>query len=150
MNSFAVLAALVCGGLLAVQVGVNSALRVRLGHPIVAALISFLIGTIGLLLYLLVRPPGPGTWPSREMVRQGPWWIWTGGLLGAVYVASAAALAPRLGAAGWLGLIVAGQVIASMVLDHFGLVGFAVHPVNPWRLAGAALLVLGVTFVLRY
>ena len=64
-------------------------------------------------------------------------------------MASAALFAPRLGAAGWLGLIVTGQVIASLVLDHFGMVGFAIHPVNAWRLLGGALLVAGVLIVLR-
>src|SRR5262249_33612877 len=143
-----IVSALICGGLLAIQVGANATLRARLGHPIVAALVSFLIGTLGLLAYLAVRPPA--SWPTREGLRQGPWWVWTGGLLGAVYVASAAALAPKIGAAGWLGLIVAGQVLASIVLDHYGLVGFAVHPINTWRLIGATLLVIGVGLVLRF
>ena len=55
----------------------------------------------------------------------------------------------RLGAAGWLGVVVTGQVLTSVVLDHFGLVGFAEHPATPWRLLGVALLLAGAAIVLR-
>jgi transporter family-2 protein len=64
-------------------------------------------------------------------------------------VASAAAFAGRLGAAPWVALVVTGQIAASLLLDHYGLVGFARHPFNAWRGLGAILLVLGVVLVLR-
>ncbi len=138
--------ALISGAALAFQVGFNAALRSRVGNPIVAALFSFLIGTAVLLGYLAVsRPPRP----DPGVLARGPWWIWLGGVVGAGYVTSAAAFAPRLGAAGWLGLIVTGQVAASLAMDHFGLLGFPTRRIDGPRLAGAALLLAGIALVLR-
>ena len=139
--------ALLAGVGLAVQVGMNSGLKERAGHPISAALISFLTGTVVLAVYALATRPGLA--PPRELL-QGPWWIWMGGTVGAVYVASAAAYGRQLGAVAWLGLTITGQVGASIVLDHFGLVGFPAHPINPPRLLGALLLLAGVVLVLRW
>jgi transporter family-2 protein len=146
MVAFSIVVALVSGAGLAIQVGLNNELRVRLAHPILAALASFAIGTLLLLTNVAaLRPPLP---PTAEL-RRGPWWIWMGGVVGAVYVGCSAAFAKRLGAAGWVGLIIAGQTLMSLVLDHYGLVGFARHPVSPARLLGAALLLAGVVLVLR-
>jgi transporter family-2 protein len=78
-----------------------------------------------------------------------PWWAWFGGTMGAVYVTAATVLAPRLGAANLTALVVAGQLCATLALDHFGLVGFPVHHVNPARIAGAGLLFVGALLVLR-
>ena len=140
------LAGLMSGAALAAQVGMNNTLRARMGHPMTAAFTSFSVGTAALALYLLaVRP----VMPDRSNLTSGPWWMWIGGLVGAVYVASAAAFAARLGAAAWLGLIVTGQIAASMVMDHFGLVGFPRRPINAAKLVGAALLLAGVVIVLR-
>lgn len=139
--------ALACGMALAVQVGVNASLRSRMGSAVVAALASFTIGTVALIVYMSCRPPGRPDWNE---IRSAPWWVWTGGLLGAVYVGTAAEVAPRLGAAGWLALIVTGQVVASIFLDHFGIAGFPTHPVNAARLVGAILLLAGVILVVRY
>jgi transporter family-2 protein len=147
MKILAIVVALGCGAALAIQVGTNSTLRAWLGNPILAALVSFSIGTLALLGYVACLPPAR---PSTAALREAPWWIWMGGLLGAVYVASAAAFAPRLGSAGWLGLIVTGQVVTALVLDHWGLVGFPIHPINVWRIVGSILMVVGVTLVLRH
>jgi transporter family-2 protein len=75
--------------------------------------------------------------------------MWLGGLTGVIYVVSSAALAARLGSAGWLSLVIAGQIVASLLLDHFGLVGFDARPVNALRVAGAFLLLAGVYLVLK-
>ncbi len=135
------LVALLLGGALSVQVGVNSQLRAAIGHPVIAAIASFLIGTMGLLLVAVaVRPPLPGL----NQLARVPWWQWTGGLLGALYIVAAIVLAPRLGAAALLASIVAGQMLTSLVLDHFGLFGFPVQPVSPMRVAAVVLIIAGV------
>lgn len=140
------LIALASGAALAVQVGMNNGLRARVGHPVSAAIISFFVGLVALLGYAGLARPG---WPKAEgLFSRSPWWIWMGGVVGACYVASAAAFASRLGAAGWLALIVTGQILASLVLDHFGLVGFPRRPVNLAKIAGAGLLLAGVVVVL--
>jgi transporter family-2 protein len=72
-----------------------------------------------------------------------------GGLLGAVYVLTTIILAPKLGAATLIAAVVAGQMMASLILDQYGLVGFPVHPVSALRLLGAALVIAGVVLVQR-
>ena len=79
-----------------------------------------------------------------------PGWVWLGGLLGALYVVGVIYLAPRLGAATMIGFIVTGQLLTSLLLDHFGVVGFPLHPVNGWRILGALLLVTGVILIRRF
>jgi transporter family-2 protein len=140
-----VMVALASGAALAVQVGMNNTLRGRVGHPMLAAWISFVIGTTVLTLYLLFARPG---WPDRSRFGNAPWWMFGGGLVGAVYVAASATFASRLGAAAWLGLIVSGQILASLALDHFGLVGFSRRPITLMRIAGVLLLLAGVALVL--
>jgi bacterial/archaeal transporter family-2 protein len=138
------LLAVVAGALLPVQAGVNAQLRVTLGNPVAATLVSFLVGTVGLGLVVLgARIPlqlGPG-------LGRAPWWHWTGGLLGAVYVALIIVLAPRLGAATLIAAVVAGQMVASLALDHWALVGFPLHPLSPQRVLGVLLVIGGVALV---
>jgi transporter family-2 protein len=85
----------------------------------------------------------------RAQVAAVPLWAWFGGVLGAFYVASSIVVGPRLGAAALLALIVLGQLLASLVLDHFGWLGFPQHPLTLVRLAGAALLFGGVVLIVR-
>jgi transporter family-2 protein len=87
--------------------------------------------------------------PSGAALGASSWWHWTGGLLGALYIAAAVVLAPRLGAATLTAAIVAGQMIASIALDHFGLVGYPVHPLSWSRVLGAALIMAGVFLIQR-
>jgi transporter family-2 protein len=141
-----VVAALFAGAGLACQAGFNSQLRVKLGHPIPAALTNFAVGLVGLLALGLATSTAV---PRTEDLAAAPWWAWLGGLVGAGYVAATAAFARKLGAAGWLSAIVTGQIVASLALDHFGLIGFRPHPMNGTRLLGAALLLAGVILVLR-
>lgn len=141
-----ILLALAVGMLLPVQVGVNAQLRAALGDPLAAALLSFLVGTAALLLLIVVlRIPLPiaGTWART------PWTYWAGGLFGAIYVAMAIVLAPRLGAGTLTAAVVAGQMLTSVVLDHYGWVGFPQHEISITRLFGALLVVAGVIFIQR-
>jgi transporter family-2 protein len=140
------LLAVLAGAMLPVQTGVNVQLRGLLGQPLAAALVSFLVGTLGLAAVVaLLRVPVPvgAAWGRSA------WWHWSGGLLGAAYIAVTVVLAPRLGAAALIAALVAGQMMASLIVDHFGWVGFAQHAVTPLRLAGAALIVVGVILVRR-
>ncbi len=141
-----ILAAIVGGAVLSVQVGVNVELRNSLGDPITSTFVSFVVGTIGLLVYALIaRAP----WPTAASLGSVPVWQWSGGLLGAVYVVSTILVGPRLGAATLLSLVVAGQMIAAIVLDHHGWLGFAQHAANIWRILGALMLIAGTVLVLR-
>ncbi|WP_435009022.1 DMT family transporter [Tundrisphaera lichenicola] len=138
--------ALLSGAALSVQVGLNNGLRERMGHPVHAALVSFGIGSLALMAYALALRPGL---PRASELARGPWWIWLGGIVGACYVMAAVTFSNKLGAAGWLGVVVAGQILTSVLLDHFGLVGFTAHPASSWRIFGVALLLAGAAIVLR-
>ncbi len=138
---------LLAGAVAPVQAGVNAQLRQFSGHAVWTALASFTIGTLSLLAYFLVaRLP----WPETASLGRAPWWAWLGGLLGAYYVLSAVVVAPRLGAAVLIALIIAGQLIVALGLDHFGLVGYPQHPVNLARVVGALFLLIGVVLIQRY
>ena len=138
---------LLAGAVAPIQAGVNAQLRQFSGHAVWTALASFTIGTLTLLAYFLIaRLP----WPETASLGRAPWWAWLGGLLGAYYVLSAVVVAPRLGAAVLVALIIAGQLIVALGLDHFGLVGYPQHPVNLARVVGAIFLLIGVVLIQRY
>lgn len=132
------------GAALAIQAGVNASLGRGLGHPVTASLASFIVGSASLLAYCLITQI---PWPAVSRTSQIPWWSWTGGLLGASYLVASVILAPRLGAATLFSAVIAGQILASALLDHFGLAGFPVHPFSLTRAIGLALVVAGVLIV---
>jgi transporter family-2 protein len=132
------------GALIATQSGVNSQLARAAGHPVFAATISFVVGSLALLVCSFALR---GAWVGTGALAQAPWWVWTGGLMGAVFVATSAWLAPVLGAATLVSVAVAGQMAFALVLDHYGLVGFPVRSMSTGRALGAGLLVAGVVLI---
>ena len=136
--------AVVAGAMIPFQAGVNALLSRLVGAPLPASLISFAVGTLGLLVLSLALFRD---WPSPGKLADAPWWIWVGGLLGAFYVFGSIVTAPRLGAVTLVAAVLAGQALASVLIDHFGWVGFEEHPLNVGRLAGLALLAAGVALV---
>jgi transporter family-2 protein len=141
------LVCLLAGALMPLQAGVNAQLARWVGHPVTASLVSFAVGTLALFAYTAAARP---QLPTLSAVASAPWWVWAGGLLGSVFVTAAAAFAPRLGAATFISITIAGQVLVSILLDHFGAVGFAARPVTAPRLLGALLLVVGVLLVRKF
>ncbi|HEY8677171.1 MAG TPA: DMT family transporter [Candidatus Dormibacteraeota bacterium] len=148
MGNWPYLLLMVVGGVvLPLQAGVNAQLATRTGDAIRAALVSFLVGAIALVILSLI-PLRPG--PAPAALLQAPWWIWIGGLVGAMYVIFTIISAPRLGAATLVVAAVTGQAAASIALDNFGWAGFTRHPVTAGRMAGMALLVVGLVLVRRF
>ena len=133
---------LLAGAMLPIQFGINAQLATWVGGPLRAAFVSFLVGATALFVVVLVAARG---WPDRA--GDAPWWVWTGGLLGAFYVLGSIVTAPRLGAATLVALILAGQAIASLAVDHFGWVGFDEQPVTLLRVVGMLFLAGGVALV---
>ena len=127
-----------------VQQAVNADLRNGLGSAAWAGFVSYLGGTICMLvLGLMLRDP----LPSPGAVGQTNWWAWSGGFFGAVYIAISILLVHRLGAATFIALLVAGQMFASLAFDHFGLFGIPRQSADLHRLVGAILLVGGVVLI---
>jgi transporter family-2 protein len=141
------LVAFVIGAFMPIQAGLNSQLRYVLGHPMLASLVSFGVGT-AIIGILNVAAGAPLSQLSR--LDQTPWWMWLGGLLGAVYVTAALVLAPRLGAGTLIAVSMAGQIVGSIIIDHYGWLGYAAHPASLPRIAGAILLIAGVVLIQRY
>lgn len=141
-----VLLTLFVGALLAVQTGVNARLGQDLRSPMLAALGSFTVGTIALLVYNLVSRP---MLPSWSDLKHTPVWAWTGGILGATYVAIGIFAIPRIGVGVFTALVVTGQLVVSVALDHFGLLGLQIYPVTGPRILGVALLIAGVALIQR-
>ena len=136
--------AVVAGLVLPVQAGLNARMAKHLGHPLFATALSFLIGTLGLVLYsVIARLPTQ----NLQHYTKASVWEWVPGLLGAFYVAATVILVPRLGAALTFALIIAGQMVISVLLDHFGLLGLATHAITPGRAIGVLLLVIGVVLI---
>lgn len=136
--------AVVAGAMIPFQAGINAQLARWVGSPVGSALVSFLVGTAALAIVVLVqRKP----LPSLSKLGGAPWWVWIGGLLGAFYVAGSIFAAPKLGAVTLIAAVVAGQSLASLVIDQYGWVGFKVHHLGPGRVAGMALVVGGVALV---
>lgn len=144
---FYLVVAMCAGAMMPVQAGVNSQLSRWVGHPVTAALISFTVGTIALFVYCIFLRPTPPAWGTLAAT---PWWVWIGGLMGAFFVAIAAAFAPKLGAGVFVSLTIAGQMLVSLALDHYGMIGFEERQVNGWRLLGAILIIGGVVLIRRF
>jgi transporter family-2 protein len=139
--------AVTAGAMLPLQAGINAELARWIDGPSRAAFVSFLVGTLALLAVSLVATRGL---PSVGKLEGAPWWIWVGGLLGAFYVFGSIVAAPRLGAVVLIAAVLAGQSVASLVIDHYGWVGFTEHAITPGRVAGVLLLAVGVALVRAY
>ncbi|HEY8052346.1 MAG: DMT family transporter [Steroidobacterales bacterium] len=138
--------AFTAGVTLIIQVGVNTTLRNALGSPVIAGLVSFVVGSAAIGAFvLLTRTP----WPARSQFSGVPLWAWSGGALGAFYVISTVVTGPRLGAATLLALVVLGQLVTALAVDHFGWLGFPQHPLSFVRVTGAVLLFGGVLLITR-
>ena len=137
--------AVIGGALLAIQAPTNAILGKASGSPIIAAFISFLIGT-GALGAAVGVSSGKLFAPG---LRQVPWYAWLGGFYGAFFVAVAAFGAPRVGVGVLLTAAIAGRLAAALILDHYGLLGLARHPITLSRGLGFALVVVGAVLVRR-
>jgi len=127
-----------------VQQALNAHLRMALGSAVWSGFTSYLVGTICMALFALAtrEPMAPAA-----VTEKVPFWAWSGGLFGAIFIGLAILLIPQIGAATFFTLLVTGQMLASLCLDHFGLLGLPVHPVSLVRFVGAACLIVGVVLI---
>jgi bacterial/archaeal transporter family-2 protein len=144
-RGLAVLLGVGAGCLVGMQAPINSRLGKTVGS-IEAATISFLVGTVALVLILLIARGGLG---GIGRIGRAPWWALVGGLLGAVYVSVALVAVRTLGASGLTAVVITGQLVISVLIDRFGLLGVARQAVGVQRIAGLVLLAAGVALVVR-
>lgn len=140
-----ILLVFIAGAMVAMQAPTNAILAKAGGSPVLAALISFIVGTVALLAIWI----GSGNRPGTAAFSGLPWYAWIGGLYGAVFVGVAAYAAPKIGIASLITIGIAGQIAMALALDHFGALGLSREPINLGRVAGAAFVVAGVVLVRR-
>jgi transporter family-2 protein len=134
--------AVVAGACLPVQAGINARLAQFVGGPVRASAISFTVGAICLALVVALFYRSGG-----QRAGDAPWWAWIGGALGAVFVTSSVVVPLRIGAAAFFGIVVAAQLVTSVLADQFGWLAFEQRSITPLRAVGVVLLVLGAVLV---
>ncbi len=143
---FYVVLALIAGLMIPIQGGANAEIGRRLGHPIHGAVMNFAVGAVALVLVamLVVRELPP---VGRAIGTGTPWWAWIGGLLGAAFVVIAVVATPKIGALNYMLCMLAGQLVAAILIDRFGLVGFPVRDLTLQRVIGVGVVIVGVGLV---
>jgi len=144
---FYLLLALIAGTMMPTQAAVNNEMAAVVDSPILAAFISFFVGTVGLLIFMIATGTPLGNLASAK---NAPPIAWIGGLMGKFFVAAAVTLVPRLGVALTFSLIVAGQMLITLVLDHFGFLGVPVKEISLMRVLGIILITGGVVLIRRF
>lgn len=129
-----------------IQQALNANLRTALSSAVWSGFASYFVGLLCMvLLAVALRDPVP----SAEVASRIPWWAWSGGLFGAIFIGLAIYLIPILGAATFISLLIAGQMLTSVTFDHFGWLGLEQRSIDLPRLIGAALLIAGVVLIRR-
>ncbi len=141
-----IIIALALGAVLPMQAAINSRLAKTAGSPVMSAFVSFAVGTIALMLFLVMS----GQFKLGFVSSQPPWWIWTGGLLGTFFVAGIVYVLPKLGVVLSFSLVLAGQMFIAILFDQFGWLGVAVREISPGKIIGAVLLIVGVVLIRKY
>ena len=139
-----ILLALVAGGLLSLQGAINANLGKAMGNPFHAGFVSFAVGLLTAFAGLYVTG---ARLPAMTNLMGHPWYLYVGGALGVIYVTSVLMLIPKLGAANVVLAVFLGQIVASMLIDHFGLLGLARVPMDWYRAGGAGLMLAGLYLV---
>lgn len=139
--------ALILGAILPIQAAINARLAKTMSSAEISAFISFAVGTIALFFYLLLTRQM--NWQGAP-IRQSPWWIWIGGLLGTFFVAGIVAVVPRLGSVLAFTLVLAGQMFIAIIIDQFGWLGMSVREISLGRIAGVILLIAGVIMIRKF
>jgi bacterial/archaeal transporter family-2 protein len=139
------------GFLIAMQAGCNATLEKSLQNPVLSAFLSFCSGTFALLFALAIYTAVTGgSMPRAAQWTAVPWWGWFGGALGAVYILCMVLTAEKVGAGIFVGITVTATIVASLVMDHYGLLGFKQHPAGPGRIIGGALMIAGMLLIGRF
>jgi transporter family-2 protein len=139
------------GFLIAIQAGCNATLEKSLQNPVLSAFLSFCAGTAALLLAFAIYAAVTRTpMPRAAQWSSVPWWGWVGGALGAIYILCMVLTAEKVGSGIFVGLTVTATIVASLVMDHYGLLGFKQHTASPGRILGGALMVAGMLLIGKF
>ncbi|MCW3805179.1 DMT family transporter [Plebeiibacterium marinum] len=135
------------GCLLAIQGSINTQLTTFLKHPLQGAFVNFFVGTIALIgLNFLFKTQIPD-WGH---LKTAPWYLFIGGMMGAIFVSSVIFFIPKIGVTTVLAASIAGQLIAASIIDHYGFFGISIHQISAGRIFGILLLLGGIFFIQKY
>ena len=137
---------LAAGLVIPLQGALNGILGKQMNHPLQATFISFLGGVFFLFILLIVINPDLPTW---SMLKSNPWYIYTGGFLGVIFVTMALLSVPVIGAGNFLAAALTGQMVGAIIIDHFGILNVPVQPITWTRALGILFLFVGVYLVKR-
>lgn len=144
---FFIILAVLAGMMMPTQAAINNKLASYVESPILSAFISFAIGTLALFLYILATGVPLG---NLANAKNAPAIAWLGGILGAFFVASAVILVPKIGVALTFSLIIAGQMLITLLIDHFGWLGVPEKPISLIRVLGVTLITIGVVLIRKF
>jgi transporter family-2 protein len=141
-----ILFALMIGLLIPFQGILTAHLSKNLGHPFGSAFINFCGGTI---IFIIAIALSKTPLPPLKKVTSIPWYLFTGGLVGSFFILGALFLLPKLGATLFFGQVVLGQLLMTIILDHFGILGLPVHKIDFFRIVGIIFLIIGSSLILK-
>jgi bacterial/archaeal transporter family-2 protein len=147
VNFLSYVIAVLAGSASPVQAGASSQLNKDLASPMWAALCVYASGLAGVLLFQLVLREA---WPAHKLIAGAHWWAWTGGILSIALTMTGLTLAHKMGSGLYTGLTLTASLLTSVLLDHFGLMGFKQHPVTGMRGLGAGLLIAGIWLIAKF
>jgi len=137
----------VIGMAIALQPVVNRELAHHVSHPLQAACISFTSGTVLLILLCAALHFTRTPLPEVAKLSKGPWWMWFGGTLGVFFITASIYMVKPLGPTTMLMCFIAGQLMASIVLEHFGLLNSTVRPITGQRLFAVLLMAVAIVLI---
>jgi len=138
--------ALLGGAFLPIQAALNSKLEKAIHSPVYASMVSFVVGVISIAVYILLSNQNA----SFSGAKTVPGYVWLAGALGAFYVTVIILSFPRLGPALTFGLAIAGQMLISVLMDHFNIFVTEQHPLTLYRFLGIVLVIAGVVLIRKF
>jgi len=141
-----VILSLVSGALIPVQATSNTALNKAVGNPVISTFIVLLVAIISISIYMVISK---ASLPEISNLRTSPIYGYFGGIIITFYILVITFITPRLGVGAAIGLIITGQIIGAVIIDHFGLFGTAVRAIDMQRLVGTLFMNVGIYFVMK-
>jgi transporter family-2 protein len=147
MNLLSYVIATLAGSASPIQAGASSQLNKDLASPLWAAVCVYASGLAGILLLQLILREA---WPAQKLIAGVHWWAWTGGILSIALTMTGLTLAHKMGSGLYTGLTLTTSLLTSVLLDHFGLMGFEPRPATSMRGLGAAFMITGIWLIAKF
>lgn len=145
MRYIFMMATLIVGAMMPVQAILNTRLGKQIGGPLMSSMMSFIVGLICLIFINLAT--NYSSVVQLKPSATAPWYLWIGGIFGAIFVGYITYVNQRQGMALTFALAVSGQIFASLIIDHYGLLGSAVRTITLEKIAGAVLIIAGLILI---